>query len=405
MAKSKAQNERLVRVGPGTPMGELMRRYWQPVAVTAMFDENPVRKIRLLGEDLTLFRSKAGEYGLVGDRCPHRCLSTEYGIPDARGLRCAYHGWLFDPSGACLEQPFEARTNPESHFYEKVRIKAYPVQELGGLVFAYMGPAPTPLLPRWDLLVRDDLNRTVDIHPLPCNWLQCMDNSLDPLHFEFLHGEFGNYQMERLGRPPGMIAAHHVKIDFEVYEYGIHKYRLLEGESEDADEWTVGHPVLFPAILAVGNADSGGLHFRVPIDDTHTVQFTYSTGLRKAGEAVKPITVQYEIYFDENGKVIVPIDTILKQDMVAWVGQGPISDRVNEHLSTGDKGLILYHKLLNENMDRVARGEDPLGTIRDAAKNEPMIEIRRGHDGYKSFAVRDELSSGAVWASPVKAAS
>jgi hypothetical protein len=141
------------------------------------------------------------------------------------------------------------------------------------------------------------------------------------------------------------------------------------------------------------------------------VQFTYSTGVRKAGEPAKPITVNYEIYFDDNGKVIVPIDTILKQDMVAWVGQGPISDRVAEHLSSGDRGVILYHKMLNENMDRVERGEDPLGTIRDPAKNEPMIEIRRGVDGYKSFAVSDAISipnwspvEAASWANPVKAA-
>ena len=401
MAKTPEQNERLVRVGPGTPMGELLRRYWHPVAVTPEFDENPVRKIRLLGEDLTLFRSKAGEYGLVGDRCPHRCLAMEYAIPDQRGIRCAYHGWLFDPSGACLEQPFEARTNPESRFHEKVHIKSYPVQELGGLVFAYMGPAPAPLLPRWDLLVQDDLIRTVDIHPLPCNWLQCMDNSLDPIHFEFLHGEFGNYQMERLGRPPGMVAAHHVKIDFEAYEFGIHKYRLLEGESEDAAEWTVGHPILFPTILAVGDDGRAGLHYRVPVDDTHTRQFTYNTARRKADEPEKPIRVRYEVYFDDDGKVIVPIDSILKQDMVAWVGQGPISPRVDEHLSSGDRGLILYHKMLNENMDRVARGEDPLGTIRDRAKNEPMIEIRRGVDGYKSFDIRQHLSI-PIWAKPEK---
>jgi 5,5'-dehydrodivanillate O-demethylase oxygenase subunit len=396
MAKTKDQNERLTRVGPGTPMGDLLRRYWHPVAVTVEFDENPVRKIRLLGEDLTLFRSASGEYGLVGDECPHRCVSLEYGIPEARGLRCAYHGWLFDPSGACLEQPFDDRTNPDARFRDKIKIKAYPVRELGGLVFAYLGPQPASLLPRWDLLVRDDLVRTVDINPIPCNWLQCMDNSVDPLHFEFLHAGFGNYQMKRLGRPPGMTPARHLKIGFDVFEYGINKRRLLEGESEDATEWSIGHPLLFPALLAVGNDGNAGLHFRVPIDDTHTVQYTYSTTARPAGEPVKPIPVAYEILFDDKGKALGPIDTILKQDMVAWVAQGPISNRPNEHLSAGDTGIILYHKLLNENMDRVARGEDPMGTIRDAAANEPMIEIRRGHEAYKAFDVRHGLEP-ALW--------
>ena len=325
MAKTTEQNERLVRVGPGTPMGELLRRYWHPVAVTPEFDENPVRKIRLLGEDLTLFRSKAGEYGLVGDRCPHRCLSIEYGIPDQRG--CAA-----PTTAGCLIRPEPASSSRSKR--GPIRNRAFTTKSISSRIrsknwAAWSSPTwdrlPAPLLPRWDLLVQDDLIRTVDIHPLPCNWLQCMDNSLDPLHFEFLHGEFGNYQMERLGRPPGMVAAHHVKIDFAAFEYGIHKFRLLEGESEDAAEWTVGHPILFPAILAVGDDGSAGLHYRVPVDDTHTLQFTYNTARRKAGEPVKPITVSYQIYFDDNGKVIVPIDTILKQDMVAWVGQGPIS--------------------------------------------------------------------------------
>ncbi len=396
MAKTEEQNERLTRVGAGTPMGELMRRYWHPIAVTVELDENPVRKVRILGENLTLFRSAAGELGLVAEACPHRCMAMEYGIPDARGLRCAYHGWLFDSSGACLEQPWDDRTNPQANFRDKIRINAYPVQELGGLIFAYLGPQPAPLLPRWDLLVRDDLVRAVDINPIPCNWLQCMDNSLDPLHFEFLHGGFGNYQLARLGRPPGMTPARHAKIGYDVFEYGINKRRLMEGESEDATEWAIGHPVLFPTILAVGNDGLAGFHYRVPIDDTHTVQVTYSTTRRQPHEEQKPITVAYQHLFDDEGRVIGTVDTILKQDFVAWVAQGPISKRTDEHLSSGDKGIILYHKMLNDNMDLVARGEDPLGTIRDPAANEPMIVIDRGLNAYKSFDIKATLEP-ALW--------
>jgi 5,5'-dehydrodivanillate O-demethylase len=403
MAKTQKQNERLTRVGAGTPMGELLRRYWHPVSVAAELDENPVRNIRLLGEDVTLFRSTAGTHGLVGNTCPHRCVSLEYGIPDARGLRCAYHGWLFDEAGKCLEQPFDDRVNPDARFRDKVKIKAYPVQELGGLLFAYLGPLPAPLLPRWDLLVRDDLLRSVDIHPIPCNWLQCMDNSVDPIHFEFLHAGFGNYQLERLGRPQGMKPARHVKIDFDVFEYGITKRRLLEGEPEDSDEWTIGHPLLFPATLAIGNDDNAGLHFRLPVDDTHTIQYTYSTTSRRAGMAPAPMKYAYETLFDADGKLIAPVDRILKQDIVAWVAQGPISNRTLEHLSVGDKGVILYHKLLNENMDRVVRGEDPMGTIRDATANEPMIEIRRGRERLQSFEVREELRP-SIWSKIPEAA-
>ena len=199
MATTREQNERLTQVGPGTPMGNLLRRYWQPVAVAIELEREPVRRVRFLGEDLTLYRSAAGAYGLITDVCPHRCMSLEFGIPDARGLRCAYHGWVFDGDGNCVEQPFEDRNYPEARYRDRIKVTAYPVRELGGLLFAYFGPQPAPLLPRWDLLVRDDLDAAVEIHPLPCNWLQCMDNAADPVHFEWLHAAFGNYMLKKLG--------------------------------------------------------------------------------------------------------------------------------------------------------------------------------------------------------------
>src|ERR1700691_2441168 len=133
------ENERLTRIGPSTPMGNLLRRYWHPVGTEAELAKEPVRRVRILGEDLTLYRSARGEYGLIDDRCPHRCLSLEFGIPEEAGLRCAYHGWLFDAKGSCLEQPFEDLTHPEGRYKDEIRIKAYPAQALGGLVFAYLG--------------------------------------------------------------------------------------------------------------------------------------------------------------------------------------------------------------------------------------------------------------------------
>jgi 5,5'-dehydrodivanillate O-demethylase oxygenase subunit len=391
LAKTAAQNDRLTRVGPGTPMGELLRRYWHPIGTTVQLDENPVRKVRLLGEDLTLFRSESGEFGLVGDRCPHRCMAMSFGVPDERGLRCGYHAWLFDAQGNCLEQPWEDRIQPEARFRDKIKIKAYPVQELGGLIFAYLGPQPAPLLPRWDLLVLDDVDRGLDIQPIPCNFLQCMDNSFDPLHFEFLHAGFGNYHFKRLGLPPAMIPAKHLDIAFDVFEYGVYKRRLLEGQALDSADWKIGHPVIFPVLLSIGDNNRSGLHWRVPTDDTHTTQFLYSTRRRKPGESAKPMTVNVDVLFDDNGELLNSIDRTIKQDMVAWVAQGAISDRTQEHLSPGDKGIILYHKMLNENIDRVARGEDPMGTIRDPAKNEPMIEIKRSREHDKAFKIRDDM--------------
>src|SRR6202167_4637221 len=124
MATTREQNDRLTQVGPGTPMGNLLRRYWQPVAAAIELDQDPVRKVRFMGEDLTLYRSSAGEYGLIEDRCAHRCMSLEFGIPDDKGLRCAYHGWVYDGTGQCVEQPFEDRAFPDAHYKDRIKVTA-----------------------------------------------------------------------------------------------------------------------------------------------------------------------------------------------------------------------------------------------------------------------------------------
>jgi 5,5'-dehydrodivanillate O-demethylase oxygenase subunit len=396
MATTREQNERLTRVGPGTPMGNLLRRYWQPVGAAIELEREPVRRIRLLGEDLTLYRSARGDYGLIGDVCLHRCMSLEYGIPEERGLRCAYHGWLYDAAGNCVEQPYEDRTFPDARYKEKIKITAYPVEELGGLLFAYLGPQPAPLLPRWDLLVREGADRGLEIAPLPCNWLQCMDNSADPIHFEFLHAGFGNYVLEKQGRAPWMTQARHVKIEFDLFRYGIMKRRLLEGETEDAAEWTVGHPLLFPNILAVGEDRSAQLHFRVPVDDVHTMHYVYWARKRTDGQPPNPMEIKHLDLFEKDGTFIGDPCAVVTQDMIAWVGQGPISDRTRENLASSDKGVIIYHKLLFENLARIERGEDPLGIVRDRAENEPMIDINRVDAGYASFGHRSFGLSASV---------
>src|SRR5579862_3312781 len=280
-------NERLTRVGPGTPMGQLLRRYWQPVGTAVELEREPVQKVRLFGENLTLYRTERsengrGEYGLVGERCPHRCMSMEFGIPDERGLRCAYHGWLFDAKGRCLEQPFEDRTLAENRYKDKVSIKAYPVEELGGLIFAYLGPAPAPLVPRWGPFVAENVVRSIGWTLLPCNWVQCMENSLDPVHVEYLHGKFDNFVLDKLGRVHQHYPVlHHQKIGFDLFEYGIIKRRVYRGGTENDVEWRIGHPILFPNMLS-----TGGLEIRVPVDDSHTLQFFYYTRPIPAGVEV-----------------------------------------------------------------------------------------------------------------------
>ncbi len=358
-------------MGAGTPVGNLLRRYWHPIAATVDLDTDPVRPVRILGEDLILYRDEAGKLGLVAERCAHRGISLAYGIPQENGLRCAYHGWTYNAQGNVVDMPFEPACLP-------LKITAYPVEELGGLVWTYMGPNPVPLLPRWDMLVRTDFDKEIRITPLTCNWLQCMDNSLDPIHFEHLHGVYGNYTMKRLGKPAMLNPARHVKIDFDVWEYGIYKRRLLEGRPEDDPDWTIGHPILFPYILAQGGPDRGNFQIRVPTDDTHTLHICVNGWVPADGKAPSPeVPVIHDpLTYDEQGRVVAT--HIVRQDEMAWVGQGGITNRTTEHLVTSDRGILLYRKLLLDNIEAVERGEDPMGVVRDPAKNTPMISIQRG---------------------------
>jgi 5,5'-dehydrodivanillate O-demethylase len=380
---TREMNARLTQVGPGTLAGELLRRYWWPIATSGELDTEPVLAIRLLGENLALYRTDAGELGLVSQRCPHRGASLAYGIPEEDGLRCAYHGWKFDRLGACLEQPAEPE---DSTFKQRVRIPAYPVEELGGLVWAYLGPAPVPLLPRWDLLVRDDLRREIGWTRLPINWLQAVENTMDPVHLEYLHGKYMNYVQGRAGKPAVAVNRHHLEIAFDVWEFGISKRRLLEGDDPaTSEDWLVGHPLLFPAHLALGNEQGPRFEFRVPMDDTHLLVYSYFTIPYTSAEPRQTSIPVYEIpYKDADDRLIV--DTVLGQDMMAWVTQGDITDRSTERLGTSDTGIILYRQVLLEQIERVQRGEDPMGVIRDPARNVPFLSVPRERNAFFTHA-------------------
>src|SRR5438874_2244568 len=158
---TKEQNELLTRVGPGTPCGDLLRRYWHPIAAAnELTPERPIKRVRVLGEDLVLFKDQAGQYGLLGEHCSHRGTSLYYGFLEDEGLRCPYHGWLYDAAGRCVEQPFEPAQSLMRH---TLRHPAYPVEKLAGVLFAYLGPSELkPLLPRWDILVWEKGSRMVE---------------------------------------------------------------------------------------------------------------------------------------------------------------------------------------------------------------------------------------------------
>src|SRR6185503_11023656 len=154
--------------------------------------------VTLLGEKLVLFRSEDGTLGLLAERCRHRGASLAMGMIEGSGLRCAYHAWKYDKDGRCIDQPAEPA---DSTLKDRIRATAYPVQELGGLVWAYLGKQPAPLLPRWDFLVRENCERDAGVSRLPCNWLQVAENNMDPYHIEYLHMLYTNYIHKRKGLP------------------------------------------------------------------------------------------------------------------------------------------------------------------------------------------------------------
>ena len=393
---SHEENERLTRVGPGTPGGEMFRNYWQPVHASEVLDANPVAAVRVLGEDLVLFRNRKGGLGLIDERCPHRQTKLCLGVPESEGLRCCYHGWLFDGNGRCLEMPLEPAA---SEFKNKVKIKSYPVQEMGGLIWAYLGPSPAPVLPRWDLYVRTGGLRSIVGHRIPTNWLQVVENQADPGHIPYGHGRFFQYALERKGMlssdPRTFYNASfssaqsllnkglHVQFRAIPNEFGFTVGRKLSDQPEDAASWQVGSGArIFPAMLTSGPGDIGKLVRRwyqvaVPIDDVTTWQFQYFSYFFPDGVDVPERTsVPYTELpaTDSDGSPI--LDYALGQDVAIFMGQGAIADRTKELLGTGDGILVAYRKLLKEQIDAVAAGAVPINVFQDGESAEsPDLRI------------------------------
>ena len=361
------ENELLTCVSRGTPAGELLRRYWHPVAAAGeLTEKEPIRAVKILGEELVVYRDKKGRYGLVGEHCPHRLASLAFGRVDEEGIRCPYHGWKFDGSGRCLEQPAEP---PESTFKDRIKHSAYPVEYLGGLLYAYLGPPPTPVLPRWDVLVWENGKRwVVKESVIDCNWLQPMENSVDPSHLYWLHGDIAH-----LAPRVKKYAEQH---EFIPFEFGIKKRRttlpLASGDGPMVDE----HPLLFPTILRHVAPYEGGkkhrhnLQIRVPVDDEHTQVFRVNFVPSDSEKSPADAEVPFRFSQLKTGPGKYDMSMVSAQDSMAWETQGYIADRRQEHLGVGDEGIIALRKMLREQIERVQRGFDPIGVIRDPAKNQ-----------------------------------
>jgi 5,5'-dehydrodivanillate O-demethylase len=351
-----ARNDMLTRVGPGTPMGDLLRRYWQPVAGASELATDPIKPIRIMGENLVLYRDHGGRYGLVDRHCPHRRADMAYGWVEAQGIRCSYHGWRYDETGACMEQPYEDTANPKPS-KAGCEIKAYPVRECAGLLWAYMGPLPAPELPVWEPFTWANGFREIVLADIPCNWFQCQENSIDPVHFEWMHDNWSNRM-----RGSDANAPKHLKVKFEENPFGYVYKRVREGQSEQDLYWTVGRVALWP------NGFYLGRHFewRVPVDDENTLSVAwFFVRVPKGREPYvqKSVPTWHAPLKDENGRWIV--SHVINQDIVAWVGQGTIADRTRENLRSSDVGITMMRNRFFEELEAIKAGRDPWGVIRN----------------------------------------
>lgn len=362
---SAEDNQRLTDVDRDTPMGELLRRYWHPVAAVSDFAQESIKPLRILGEDLVLFKDAEGEFGLVGRKCPHRLADLSHGFVDGAGLRCNYHGWLFDKHGKCVAQPFEDVQGGGERLKDKSRIDGYLVTELAGLLWAYMGPEPAPQLPRWEPFTwKNGFAQIVFAH-VPCNWFQCQENSIDPVHFEWLHDNWG---ARVLHGSSGAAAPTHLKLDFDEFSHGYTYRRIREGFDQNDELWTVGRVCLWPNALFTGD------HFewRVPVDNESTLSVSWM--FEQVPEEQQPFEQKEipawtgPIADSETGRYYT--DHILNQDFVAWIGQGRVADRSRENLGRSDRGITMIRRRFLAEMKAIERGEDPKGVIRDPQANE-----------------------------------
>jgi nitrite reductase/ring-hydroxylating ferredoxin subunit len=368
----------LTEVGPGTPMGELLRRYWHPIGLVGDAGSTP-RKLRVLGEDLILFRDGQGRPGLVYPHCAHRGASLFYGKVEQRGIRCCYHGWLFDVQGHCVEQPCE----PEGgRARDKARQPWYPVQELYGLLWAYLGPPDKkPVLPRYQCLEQLEPGEFLeaDDHSIggggpqviPCNWLQHYENIVDPFHVVILHSSFSGTQFV-----PEMAVMPQVTWDTTELSVRTLSKRLLPDGRTFRRISEAGLPTLrvvpSPRVGRLGMVESLG--WVLPIDD-HSFRIYVAGRVREQGEL-------HRMRSRPDGKKLWEELTeaehqVYPGDYEAMVSQGPIAKHSEEHLATTDRGLVMLRRLLQKQLDALKEGRDPAGVFFDPAT--PPVKFSAGN--------------------------
>jgi 5,5'-dehydrodivanillate O-demethylase len=363
---SKEKNELLTRIGPHTPMGDLLRRYWHPVAGVSELLAEPVKTMRLFGEDLVLYRDLSGRYGLIDRHCPHRRADMSYGFVEQNGLRCSYHGWTVNEIGSVVAIPYDDIVKPQGKTKSLCRATAYPVRELAGMLWTYMGPAPAPELPVWEPFTRTNGFTEVVFSDVPCNWLQCQENSIDPVHFEWLHD---NWPARMKGKTQSY-AAKHLQVAFDEFEFGLTYRRLREGMKASDQMWTIGRVCLWPNAFCLGDH----LEWRVPVDDENMLSVSwFYTRVPKESEPYvqQRIPAWHSPIRDLSGRWIT--SHVINQDIVGWIGQGRIADRTKEMLSASDKGIGMLRRRFFKDLKAIADGQDPSGLIRDPGRARSVV--------------------------------
>ena len=355
-----AENEELTHSGPGTPAGEYLRRYWHGIALSEELGGLPL-VIRVLGEDLVLFRSRRGELGLLHRHCSHRGASLEYGRIDERGIRCCYHGWLYAPDGTLLEAPAEPEGSP---LYGKVRQGAYPVLEYKGLIFAYLGPGDTvPAFPIFDTFEIPGVEMVPYTCSFACNWLQVTENGIDPVHSMFLHTLVNGPQFAETWGVMGDVK--YVEGEFSVYcqiarRVGDNIWmRVQENILPNITQSGAVHSIDGKTQVYFGR--NTFLRWCTPVDDTNTKVVAWAN----FGERTDPMewNTPENIEILEQGEIF---DRTYKDgqlrpaDTEAMVGQGPIVIHAKENPATSDKGVVLFRRRIQREIRALKEGKPPI---------------------------------------------
>jgi len=354
----------LTRVGPGSPCGELMRRYWQPVCLSADLKDLP-KPVKILGEELIAFRDGQGRAGLLFFRCSHRGASLEYGRVEPRGLRCCYHGWLYDVEGTVVEMPLEPAPNP---FLPHIQQPAYPVREFGGLLFAYMGPLERqPEFPLYDIwqtaggTLKARMGPRVG-GPVNCNWLQAEENLMDALHTFWLHTLHSGPQFpsQAYGATPD---------DLKYEETAMGMRFILTRKLANGKWWDLIWEMLMPLNVHLVYTDAPrtervrAVTYCVPVDDTHQLGASVRW---LADNETESLSGREQLAPGGRKDSSFEYTQRHPDDKEAVEGQGPIALHGLEHLVSSDKGVMLFRKLLRAAIGEVRAGRDPKGILRDA---------------------------------------